>query len=105
MGYTHYWKRAPELPAGAFAAAVNDCQKALPHTGIFLAGPIGKGASVFRTDVIAFNGPGNMGLETFRIDRVELPHKDKRHELYFCKTNHRPSALCVQVALVVFAHH
>ena len=103
MGYTHYWRRAPELPAGTFAAAVNDCQKALPHTGIALAGPLGRGRPVFGPAVIAFNGPGKAGLETFRIDTAET--RGKSPELHFCKTNHQPYDLCVQIALIVFAHH
>ena len=103
MGYTNYWCCAPKLPAGAFKAAVSDCQKALEHAGITLAGPIGIGSPVFRPDAVAFNGSERQGLETFAISRSEPPRN--RRELYFCKTNHLPYDLCVQVALIVFAHH
>ena len=105
MGYTHYSRRAAELPADAFAKAVSDCQKALAHTDIPLAGPMGTGKPVFNGEELAFNGPDKQGCETFRIDRCVVSRDHEPRVFNFCKTNHARYDICVQVALIVFAHH
>ena len=105
MGYTHYWTRAPELPAGAFNAAVSDCQKALALANIALAGPRGRGSPLFDREQIAFNGAGKQGFESFCMPRRATPRNDEEDVFDFCKTARQPYDLGVQISLIICAHH
>ena len=105
MGYTHYWQRSPQLPHDAFGRAVADCQRALPPTHVPLAGANGNGQPRFKSDAIVFNGVGIDAHETFAIRLSEPERSDGRPAFLFCKTEHKPYDLAVQVALIVFKHH
>lgn len=64
MGYTHYWRRRPELDSKAFKAINQDFRRISRHlrlAGVVLAGPFGDGEPIFTDDVIAFNGPEKCG--------------------------------------------
>lgn len=104
MGWTHHWKRETELPRKPFAAAVRDCQKVLPQIGITLAGFEGTGSPVFEDDVIVFNGAGG-ACEPFEIHQTEFDRRGRKIVWSFCKTEHLPYDLCVQVVLIVMKHH
>ena len=64
MGYTHYWRRAPDLDRAAFIRAMDDvrviiaaCQK----RGLLIAGPHGSGIPELNDFIIAFNGGKECG--------------------------------------------
>ena len=64
MGYTHYFRRVPELPQENFSAVVRDFKTILPkfqQAGILLAGWDGSGEPEITQDLIAFNGPEHCG--------------------------------------------
>lgn len=65
MGYTHYWRRVPEIPQDKYDSIVDDFKKLIPTLvsvmGIKLAGPLGEGALEITKDTIAFNGPEKCG--------------------------------------------
>lgn len=64
MGYTHYWRRAKNLPPVAFEAAVVDFLKLLPEfksLGLALAGPNGKGDPSVSVWGFKFNGVRECG--------------------------------------------
>ena len=105
MGHTHYWQRPPQLPAPAFGRAVVDCRRVLPETNIPLAGANGTKKPFFRSDAIVFNGVGENAHETFAVRLEEADHGDGRPAFSFCKTEHKPYDLAVQVVLIVFQHH
>ena len=104
MGHTHYWRRPPQLPAPAFGRAVADCRRVLPETHIPLAGADGTGKPLFKSDAIVFNGVGANAHETFAVRLEEAERGDGRPAFSFCKTEHKPYDLAVQVALIVFKH-
>lgn len=59
MGYTHYWRRIPEIDADLFTAATIDIKEVLAtlgRMGVKLAGPTGTGAVEINESKIAFNG-------------------------------------------------
>jgi hypothetical protein len=106
VGYTHYWERPPHLPAQAFGRAVADCQRVLPETNVPLAGSDGTGPPDFRADAIIFNGVGTAMYETFDMRLEEEASRDGNRLVFsFCKTEHRPYDLAIQVALIVFKHY
>lgn len=114
MGYTHYWKSPRLLGAKQFKLFVADVWlllKALDETSdagepgsglrIRIAGWDGKGKPEFSKDTVAFNGQGEQGYETFRVDRVikgVKPFKGKYVE--FCKTAHKAYDFFVCAALI-----
>jgi len=105
MGWTHHWQRATELPAEAFAKAVQDCSLLLGKLGVSLAGPDGNGQPIFQPDCIAFNGANPLTCERFEIHQVDFDRHGRSVVWSFCKTEHLPYDLCVQLALIIFKHH
>ena len=105
MGWTHNWRRGTELPAATFAGAVRDCQRILPCTGVPLAGFDGTDQPILQEDLIIFNGEGRAGCEPFEIHQTECDRHGRAVFWSFCKTEHQPYDLCVQVALVILKHH
>jgi len=105
MGWTHHWQRRTELPQGAFAAAVDDCKLTLPRAGISLAGFEGNGQPILQADAIVFNGVGGACCEPFEIQQTQFDRRGREVVCSFCKTEHLPYDLCVQVALVILKHH
>lgn len=105
MGYTHYWIRPPRLPTPPFGQAVADCRRLLPKLNIPLAGGDGSGRPLFRSDAVVFNGVGAASYETFDLRLEESDPGDGQPVFSFCKTEHRPYDLAVQVSLIVFKHH
>lgn len=105
MGWTHTWQRATELDADGFKRAVADCRNALDATRIPLAGFDGTGNPVFEDEHIVFNGVSPASCEPFEIARIEFDRRGKPQAWGFCKTEHQPYDLCVQVALVILNHH
>ena len=61
MGYTHYWRRIPQLDPGQFAAAALDCGTIAAKIPVRLAGSDGKGRPDFAPALVAFNGPEDCG--------------------------------------------
>lgn len=59
MGYTHYWRRAPDLTPADFQRVMEDVKvilETLATKGIKLCGPTGHGEPELTPQVIAFNG-------------------------------------------------
>jgi len=59
MGYTHYWRRKPQIDKKAFANIIADFQRLMPElaaAGVKLAGPDGTGEVLVTEDLISFNG-------------------------------------------------
>lgn len=105
MGWTHHWKRGTELCEQAFALAARDFGMMIPLVAVPLAGFNGTGQPVIRDDAIEFNGVGRKGLEPFVIHRVEFDRRGRSVFWSFCKTEHAPYDLAVQVALIILKHH
>src|ERR1043166_5710209 len=64
MGYTHYWRRSPDLKPANFAKAVEDIGHilaAVAERHIQIAGPTGYGKPELSESLIAFNGPRECG--------------------------------------------
>lgn len=103
MGYTHSWRRARELDAKAFAAAMADCLKvvdAAQARGIVLED------LEVEPDAIFFNG----SCETFVVERVSsrrdhLGMEPAGFVFEFCKTAYGPYDVAVTACLVVLKSH
>lgn len=64
MGYTHYWRRRPEISQGVFDAIRQDFETLLPvfaENGIQLGNGHGRETPVINSDEITFNGLENCG--------------------------------------------
>jgi len=105
MGWTHSWYRETELDERAFAAAVRDCRTAVAEADADLAGFDGTGKPIFEPDHIVFNGRSPAACEPFEISRVEFDRRGRPEAFGFCKTEHLPYDICVQVSLVILKHH
>src|SRR4051812_7120317 len=105
MGLTHSWLRPTELPAEAFAAAVDNLRLALTHMDIPLAGFEGHGQPLFLEDAVVFNGVEGAGCEPFEIHQVEFDRRGRPEKFSFCETQGLPYDLAVKAALVVFKSH
>lgn len=114
MGYTHYWRRKPELDPTRFSAAVKDAEKLVEHLrkkegyalqeSHDLAAP-----AVFADDRVAFNGVEGERYEDFEVPLVYrekfIPPDPDGRLFAFCKTAHRPYNSAVIACLIVFNHH
>ncbi len=122
MGYTHYWRCKPKLPARKWAAAVADCQTLLTRLqagGLPLFQDYDEPGTTPSLDAaeIRFNGVDADGHETFLVERVApatwtrddgviVPLRlDGGMAGTFCKTARKPYDLAVCGCLVVLAHH
>ena len=105
MGWTHYWEREIELPAGEFKRAVSDCKKVIELLDISLAGADGNGQPVFTDEEIMFNGATGTHCEPFVFRRMQPPRPGRSIVLEYCKTEHLPYDLAVQCCLVIFSNH
>lgn len=64
MGYSHYWRKEPQIDAAIMGAIVSDFNRVvlpLHDNGIPLAGPMGDGVPKITAELIAFNGLSNCG--------------------------------------------
>lgn len=52
-----------------------------------------------------FNEVGSSGCEPFEIQGTEFDRHGRAVFWSFCKTEHLPYDICVQVALVILKHH
>ena len=73
--------------------------------GIPLGGVEGLGAPRFTPETILFNGMAPRHVEPFEIHQTEFDRHGRELVRGYCKTNHAPYDLCVQLALVVLKHH
>lgn len=67
-GYSHQWRRAPELDKSGFSKAVEDVKIILEKAvelGITIAGPTGHGKPEVTGSTIAFNGDAECGHRYF----------------------------------------
>lgn len=95
MGYTHYWRQLEKVEANkfhAFAKNVALIVKTADDAGIPLGDSSGQGTPEVSTDVIAFNGFGDFGYESFILENGE--------EYSFCKTGQRPYDAVVTAVLI-----
>lgn len=105
MGWTHHWKRFESLPRDAFTAAAMDCAQLLGSLAIPLAGPTGAGRPTFSPQLVEFNGASPQHCEPLTVPVFEVDRHDRGYVRGFCKTEHAPYDLCVQLALIVLNHH
>jgi hypothetical protein len=64
VGYTHYWRREPEIPQDKFDAICEDTKKiieACNEAGIRIRNGHGEDEPIITPDLISFNGDANCG--------------------------------------------
>jgi len=122
MGYTHYWYKKPELKEAAwnrFAKDVVDIIGAVNRkvgSDIVWESDTPSKQVEINSEVIRFNGAGELGHETFYFERkisaMDLQRHKKVHsnlqedEVFnFCKTAQKPYDLAVVAVLVAAKHH
>lgn len=129
MGYTHYWIRPREIPAGVWAEIGRDVQRvleALPEqvpggctyggAPLRICGGGGRGKPEITAEEIYFNGDAGAGLahETFWLPRVAYGEPAVARlgdgiavigHWHFCKTARKPYDLAVCAALLVAKVH
>ena len=96
MGYTHHWTIKEELTREKFiewAEGVKVIIETAIEAGIPLGNGLGEDAPEISDSVIAFNGKGNQGVETFGITI-----DDEGYD--FCKTNEYPYDSVVTASLI-----
>jgi hypothetical protein len=107
MGYTHYWTQTRDLTAGDMGAIAHALQAINDATEVLIAGWDGSGEPEMSFDTLGFNGCGNDGHETFRINaKRELPFEGADRERLgwaFCKTARKPYDIVVTAMLTILA--
>ena len=96
MGYTHYWTIKEELTREQFitwAEGVKVIVETAIEAGIPLGNGLGEDAPEIADNVVAFNGVGNQGVETFGIT-IDDEGFD------FCKTGRAPYDAAVTASLI-----
>jgi hypothetical protein len=95
MGYTHYWRQPEAVDADKFAAFTKKVAmiiRVADDAGIPLGDVMGQGSPELTEKMIAFNGFGKFGYESFVIENGE--------EFSFCKTAQRPYDAVVTATLI-----
>ena len=105
MGWTHYWEREIELPKGVFSKVVDDCKALLDKIELGISGSGGYGDAEFDSNGIVFNGADGMVCEDFTFVRIQVPRRNRERALGYCKTEHLPYDLYVQMVLIILKHH
>lgn len=115
MGYTHYWYRPKSFAPKDFDLFQADCArliKKINKSGMAIRGPDGEGAPVFTQNMIAFNGSGDNGHETFVVTmdftiQYEGQKASDTSGLWFecCKTARKPYDLAVMACLIALASY
>ena len=102
MGYTHYWREASPTNDTweAFRADAQKLVEAAADKGITLCLEYDETDKppTITANQIRFNGPGNLGYETFLMVKGVS-------EFQFCKTASRPYDLVVCAVLAVAKDH
>ncbi len=96
MGYTHYWTIKEELTQEQFASWVEGVKVIVEtaiEAGIPLGNGIGEDAPEISENLVAFNGVGNDGHETFGIALGDS-------DFDFCKTAEKPYDSAVTASLI-----
>lgn len=121
MGYTHHFSYG-KIPLSKWEKITKDIKtllKNLPEHSLSSGGyfpnvPIvlkyewnKKGRPLVDIDTVRFNGEGDMGHETFFVERIPHDYEGKRttRANKFCKTARKPYDLAVQGCLLVFRHY
>ena len=96
MGYTHYWMPKP-IHSFTWKTVESDMRKLFAACDT-LCGEYDapESAPVLTEDLLAFNGKGELGHETFWIDRGGLVWT-------FCKTAQKPYDTAVTACLIYLA--
>jgi hypothetical protein len=105
MGWTHYWKRDPEVDLGPFKLASMDCKRIFAVIDVPLSGPESFGEPEINEHEIKFNGIKGQDCELFTVRAEECPRNPGRAIFTYCKTENLPYDLCVKCALVILKHH
>lgn len=116
MGYTHYWKRPREIPAGPFSRWAGDVEEILGFLSaageVAIRGRSGAGDPEVSPETVSFNGDGGRGLdcEAFVVDRRCPPSAKSdatANGLYLgsCKTGRNPYDVAVCAALIRLGRH
>jgi len=103
MGYTHYWTQTRNLSAGEMGQIAHALQAINDATDVLLAGWDGTGEPEMSFDTLGFNGCGDDGHETFRINAKRVLPFDgaprDRLGWAFCKTANKPYDIVVTAML------
>jgi len=107
MGYTHYWTQTRDFTPQEMNKVVGALQDIVKASGVPICGWDGSGVPEFTVETIGFNGKGDDGHETFRINATrELPFEGAdpaRLGWAFCKTADKPYDIVVVACLTVLA--
>jgi NOL1/NOP2/fmu family ribosome biogenesis protein len=96
MGYTHYWTIKEELTPAQFkewTEGIKAIVETATEAGIALGNGLGFDAPNIDETLVAFNGVGEGGLETFGIKLDDLGFD-------FCKTARKPYDAVVTASLI-----
>lgn len=112
MGYTHYWYQPKNKPIApdVWALIVSDVQKVLNEASAILLREYDEPGTKpeVTADLIAFNGVGNAGHETFYFERApkQPDYQSKKPEIFnSCKTANKSYDTVVCACLIIIAHH
>lgn len=106
MGYTHYLRIQEPISDDRWAAIIKDLRKLLVDSNALWPGLCDliqresddPSPAEFSEDLIAFNGKGDNGHETFYVGRNDTG-------FHFCKTAQKPYDAAVVAALTVMKHY
>ena len=119
MGYTHYWRKDPELPAKSWAAFTKDVTRLVQFVKDDVGIPLNwesddKRAPAITSDLVRFNGVGEDGHETFFFKREASKEDTARAKkddwlrgkvFAFCKTAYKPYDIAVTAVLIAASKH
>ena len=104
MGYTHYWETTPELDQDIWFNFAQDFVKVLPHFYKKLDSETEDKFHINGSELY-MNGIGEEAHETFYLQRVSIPRKDKTKVFSFCKTAKKEYDIAVCCALLIAKKH
>ena len=113
MGYTHYWRRPPQLDKAMFKLWSEDVAKIVAavepgglagERGIGLSGGTDHEPAQITDKIVYLNGVGEAAHEPFAVEQTFTPdyHRPDQWGRYFdfCKTARKPYDLIVAAALI-----
>jgi hypothetical protein len=111
MGYTHYWYRpvGSEIAPDVWDAICEDARVLIKAAPCKVVADYDRPTTppLINSRLIAFNGSGNSGHETFWFERVapeQRQHRKSEPEVFaFCKTDWKPYDQVVCAILAVIA--
>lgn len=113
MGYTHYWYQNGDVAPEVWGKITEGVEKIIAaHPEISIRREYNSiSPALINSSNIVFNGVGDLGHETFWLNREQEPAPDWQKSaktlgtFSFCKTAHKPYDLLVCAALLIVKHH